>query len=63
MKMSHDNDVTNCISPFHAKNKTKLLCLIRQGMVYDLDHTRQQCDWSYRYGLHQNQNWTVMSIG
>ena len=44
MKMSHDNDVTNCISPFHAKNKTKLLCLIRQGMVYDLDHTRQQCD-------------------
>ena len=35
MKTKQDNDVTNCTSVVHAKNKTELSWLIGLGAVYD----------------------------
>ena len=35
MKTRQDNDVTNCIGEFHAKNDTKLSWLIRSSVLCD----------------------------
>ena len=35
MKTRQDNDMINHISAIYVENKTKLLCLIGPGTVYD----------------------------
>lgn len=44
------NDMIDCIGLLYVENETKLLWLIRWCMVYDVDQTGQQRDWSYRCG-------------
>ena len=61
MKMRQDNNMTDHEGPLYTENETELLWLIQQEMVYDEDQTIQQCDWSYKYGLRWNQNWTIMT--
>ena len=43
-KMRQDNDVIDITSLPHTENKIGLLLLIRRGMIYDENETRQQRD-------------------
>ena len=49
----------DCTNVVYAKNKTELPWLIGSGPICDKNGIRQQCDKSHRFGLHQNQNWTI----
>lgn len=43
----------------YAINKIVLLWPTRLCTIYYKNQLRQQRDWSYRFGLHKNQNWNV----
>ena len=53
IKNKQDNNEIDCISLVYAKIKTELLWPIWPGMVYDVNQTGQQCDWSYKCSLHK----------
>ena len=60
MKMTLHNNVTNRTGAVYAENYSKLSWPIRHGAIYDENDIRQQCDWSYRCGLHQKWYWIVV---
>ena len=39
-KTRQDNDVIDCKDAVYVKNNTKLLCVIRSGVVYDKNQTK-----------------------
>ena len=60
MKTRQDNDLTNHLGEFYTENDATLMLPIRSGADYDKNQIGQLHDWSYRYGLHQKQNWAAV---
>ena len=61
MKIKYDNDVIDHIGAVYAKNGIKLSWPIQLSVVCDENQTEQQCDWIYRWDLHQKWYWTLMT--
>lgn len=60
MKPSQDNNMIDRISAFYVKNDTELLWLIGSGADCDENKIGQLCDWLYKCGLSQKENWATM---
>ena len=53
--------MTNHIGIVYAETENELSGPIISGVVYVKKQSGQQLDQSYKYGLHQKQNWVVMT--
>ena len=60
MKTKQENDVINCIGVVYAEKNTELSWLIRPGVIYYENLTRQRHAHLYIIGSHQKQCWVVM---
>ena len=60
-KTRQDNDVTNYIGVVYVETKIEQLRPIKSGVVCYKNRSRQRIDQPYKYGLHQNRNWTGMT--
>lgn len=55
MEMTQDNDVIDYTGLIYVENDSELSRPIRLSTVHDENHTRQQCDRSYKCGLYRKQ--------
>ena len=51
----------DCIDMVYVENETEMLWSIELGLIFNDNKIGQRRDWSYKGGLHQKWNWTIMT--